>query len=240
FDTTIATPALLRPISLGADIVIHSVTKTLTASGFGIAGAVIARKQIVSNIDNDDLKEDFGTYIKLLPNRDMGWCLSPFQAILTLNDIRTLRSKVDVLSQNSMKVAQYLDGHKRVASVNYLGLADHPLHSIASKYLWLVDAEHDEQYGKAVNRYGHLMSFQLKGGLPAARKLFDSLKRIWRATDLGRIQSVATIPSISTHQQMGGDLRDMANIPEDLIRLCIGAEHPDDMIADLEQALERI
>ncbi|UCF71128.1 MAG: O-acetylhomoserine aminocarboxypropyltransferase/cysteine synthase [candidate division WOR-3 bacterium] len=240
FDTTIATPALLRPISLGADIVIHSVTKTLTASGFGIAGAVIARKQIVSNIDNDDLKKDFGTYIKLLPNRDMGWCLSPFQAILTLNDIRTLRSKVDVLSQNSMKVAQYLDGHKKVASVNYLGLANHPLHSIASKYLWLVDAEHDEQYGKAVNRYGHLMSFQLKGGLPAARKFFDGLKRIWRATDLGRIQSVATIPSISTHQQMGGDLRDMANIPEDLIRLCIGAEHPDDMIADLEQALESI
>ncbi len=237
FDSTIATPALLRPIVLGADIVIHSVTKTLTASGFGIAGAVIARKNIVSRVGTDEMKEDFATYIKLLPNRDMGWCMSPIQAILTLNDMRTLRSKMDLLSRNSMKVALFLNGHPKVASVNYLGLEDHPLYDVASKYLWLVDAEYDEQYKKPVNRYGHLMSFQLKGGISTARKFFDNLKRIWRATDLGRIKSVATIPSISTHQQMGEDLRSMASIPPDLIRLCIGAEHPDDMIADLEQAL---
>lgn len=240
FDTTIATPALLRPISLGADIVVHSVTKTLTASGFSIAGAVIARKQIVTDIDNDELKEDFATYIKLLPNRDVGWCLSPMQAILTLNDIRTLRSKMDILSQSSMKVAEFLEGHPKVSTVNYLGLRNHSLHNVAAKYLWLVDAEYDDQYKKPVNRYGHLMSFQLKGGISAARVFFDRLKRIWRATDLGRIKSVATIPSISTHQQMGEDLRSMASIPTDLIRLCIGAEHPDDMIADLEQALDKI
>ncbi|MBE0432218.1 O-acetylhomoserine aminocarboxypropyltransferase/cysteine synthase [candidate division WOR-3 bacterium] len=239
FDATIATPALLRPIQLGADIVIHSVTKTLTASGFGMAGAVIARRNIVSNIDSEPMKEDFAAYIKLLPNRDIGWCLSPFQAILTLNDIRTLRSKVDVLSQNAMKVARFLNGHAKISQVNYLGLENHPLYEVASKYLWLVDAEHDEHYRKAVNRYGHLMSFQFKGGVTAARKFFDNLKRIWRATDLGRIKSVATIPAISTHQQMGEDLRDMANIPADLVRLCIGAEHPDDMIADLEQALDK-
>lgn len=239
FDATIATPALLRPIQHGADIVIHSATKTLTASGFGIAGAVIARRNIVSNIDNDAMKEDFATYIKLLPNRDVGWCLSPFQAILTLNDIRTLRSKVDILSQNTMKVARFLNEHAKVTQVNYLGLEDHRLYGVASKYLWLVDAEHDEYYGKAVNRYGHLMSFQFKGGVPAARRFFDGLKRIWRATDLGRIKSVATIPSISTHQQMGENLRDMAHIPADLVRLCVGAEHPDDIIADLEQALDK-
>lgn len=240
FDTTIATPALLRPLSLGADIVIHSVTKTLTASGFGIAGAVIARKNIVSNIDNPEMKEDFAAFIKLLPNRDVGWCLSPMQAILTLNDMRTLRSKMDILSQNSMKVAEFLDGHPKVSAVNYLGLKGHPLHEVAAKYLWLVDSEYDDQYKEPVNRYGHLMSFQLKAGIAAARSFFDHLKRIWRATDLGRIKSVATIPSISTHQQMGEDLRSMASIPPDLIRLCIGAEHPDDMIADLEQALEKI
>lgn len=240
FDTTIATPALLRPLCLGADIVIHSVTKTLTASGFGIAGAVIARKNIVTNIDNPEMKEDFATFIKLLPNRDVGWCLSPMQAILTLNDMRTLRSKMDILSQNSMKVAEFLDGHPKVSAVNYLGLKDHSLHEVASKYLWLVDSEYDDQYKEPVNRYGHLMSFQLKAGIGAARTFFDHLKRIWRATDLGRIKSVATIPSISTHQQMGEDLRSMANIPQDLIRLCIGAEHPDDMIADLEQALANI
>lgn len=240
FDSTIATPALLRPIALGADIVIHSVTKTLTASGFGIAGAVVARKNIVTNIDNDEMRSDFATYIKLLPNRDMGWCISPMQAIMTLNDIRTLRSKMDLLSRNSMKVAQFLDEHKKISNVNYLGLESHPLHAVASKYLWLVDAENDEQYGRPVNRYGHLMSFQFKNGVQAARKFFDHLQRIWRATDLGRIKSVATIPAISTHQQMGEELRSMASIPEDLVRLCIGAEHPDDMIKDLEQALSHI
>ena len=83
------------------------------------------------------------------------------------------------------------------------------------------------------------MSFQFTGGAPAARVFFDRLKRIWRATDLGRIKSVATIPSISTHQQMGEGLREMASIPKDLVRLCIGAEHPGDMIADLEQALSK-
>ncbi|KPL15090.1 hypothetical protein AMJ74_02135 [candidate division WOR_3 bacterium SM1_77] len=240
FDTTIATPALLRPIALGADIVIHSVTKTLTASGFGIAGAVIARKNIISNIQNDEMKADFASYIKLLPNRDIGWCLSPMQAIMTLNDIRTLRSKMDLLSRNSMTVARFLEGHPRISDMNYLGLENHPLHEVASKYLWLVDAEYDDQYREPVNRYGHLMSFQFKDGVRAARKFFDNLQRIWRATDLGRIKSVATIPSISTHQQMGEDLRSMASIPEDLVRLCIGAEHPDDTIKDLEQALSHI
>jgi O-acetylhomoserine/O-acetylserine sulfhydrylase-like pyridoxal-dependent enzyme len=240
FDTTIATPALLRPMTLGADIVIHSVTKTLTASGFGIAGAVIARKNIVSKIDNEEMNADFATYIKLLPNRDIGWCISPMQAILTLNDMRTLRSKIDVLSRNSMKVAEFLDKHPKISVVNYLGLENHPLYEVASKYLWLVDSEYDDQYGKPVNRYGHLMSLQFTGGPQAARIFFDNLKRIWRATDLGRIKSVATIPSISTHQQMGEDLRSMASIPQDLVRLCIGAEHPEDMIADLEQALEKI
>lgn len=239
-DSTIATPALLRPITFGADIVVHSVTKTMTAGGFSIAGAVIARKNIISNIPNDALKADFANYIKLWPNRDMGWCLSPIQAILSLNDIRTLRSRIDVLSRSSMKVARFLEKHPKIAQVNYLGLENHPLYKVASKYLWLVDAEYDEQYRKPVNRYGHLMSFQLKGGVQAARTLLDGLKRIWRATDLGRIKSIATIPSISTHQQMGEESRSLACIPADLVRLCVGAEHPDDIIADLEQALRKV
>lgn len=237
-DSTIATPALLRPITYGADIVVQSVTKTMSAGGFGIAGAVIARKNIISTIDNDGLKSDFANYIKCLPNRDMGWCLSPIQAILSINDIRTLRSKVDILSQNSMKVARFLSQHSKVASVNYLGLEDHPLYEVASKYLWLVDADDDDRYGKAVNRYGHLLSFDLKSAT-AARTVLDNLKRIWRATDLGRIKSVATIPSISTHQQMGEQCREMACIPATMIRLSVGAEHADDVIDDLDQALSK-
>jgi O-acetylhomoserine/O-acetylserine sulfhydrylase-like pyridoxal-dependent enzyme len=239
-DSTIATPALLRPICHGADIVVQSATKTLTTSGFGMCGAVIARKDIVSNIDVEQMKRDFALYIKYLPNRDYGPNLHPVQAVMTLNDMRTLRSKMDLMSRSTMKVAEYLSGHPQVESVAYLGLDDHPLHELASKYMWLVDAEHDDCYGEPTNRYGHLMSFTVNGGAMAARKFFDGLQRIWRATDLGRIKSVATIPAISTHQQQGKTGRQLAQIPPHMVRLCVGAEHPDDIMADLDQALNGI
>ena len=236
-DSTVASPALLRPICHGADIVVQSATKSLTTSGSGIAGAVIARKGLTSNIPIDALKEDFALYIKYLPNRDYGPNLHPVQAILTLNDMRTLRSKMDLMSRSTQKVAQWLSSHPMVESVAYLGLENHPLHELASKYMWLVDAEYDEMYGKPVNRYGHLMSFCVRGGAEQARKVFDGLQRIWRATDLGRIKSVATIPAISTHQQQGEEGRKLAHVGPNLIRLCVGGEHPDDIIADLDQAL---
>jgi O-acetylhomoserine/O-acetylserine sulfhydrylase-like pyridoxal-dependent enzyme len=236
-DSTVATPALLRPICHGADIVVQSTTKTLSSSGFGICGAVIARKGITSFIPNDALRDDFALYIKYLPNRDYGPNLHPMQAVLAINDMRTLRSKVDLMSRSTMRVAEWLAQHPLVESVEYLGLPNHPLHDLASRYLWLVDAEHDDLYGKPVNRYGHLMSFCVKGGAEPARKFFDGLQRIWRATDLGRIKSVATIPAISTHQQQGEEGRRLAHIPPNLVRLCVGGEHPDDVIADLDQAL---
>lgn len=238
-DSTVATPALLRPLGHGADVVVHSVTKSMTASGFGIAGAVIARKPIVTNIPNDALREDFASYVKFLPNRDNGPNLSPIQAVLTLNDLRTLRSRVDLLSENTEHVAAFLASHPKVESVNYLGLEDHPLHQLARRYLKLVDSEYDSRYRREVNRYGHLLSFCVRGGHEAARRVLDGLQRIYRATDLGRIKSVATIPAISTHQQQGEEGRELASIPDNLIRLCVGAEHPDDIIADLDQALSR-
>jgi cystathionine beta-lyase/cystathionine gamma-synthase len=159
------------------------------------------------------------------------------QAIMTLNDMRTLRSKMDMLSRNTMEVALFLEEHPQIESVNYLGLTNHPLHDLARRYMWLVDAEYDEQYKRPVNRYGHLLSFCVKGGAEKARTFFDALQRIWRATDLGRIKSVATIPAISTHQQQGGEGRALANIPPNMVRLSVGAEHPQDIIADLDQAL---
>jgi cystathionine beta-lyase/cystathionine gamma-synthase len=103
--------------------------------------------------------------------------------------------------------------------------------------MWLVDSEFDDQYRRPTNRYGHLMSFCVKGGVEKTRKFFDNLQRIWRATDLGRIKSVATIPAISTHQQQGEEGRALAGIPANMVRLCVGAEHPTDIIADLDQAL---
>lgn len=236
-DSTVATPALMRPLEWGADIVVQSSTKTLGTSGFGISGAVIARKNLVSSVKNDALKENFAMYLKTLPNRDNGPNLSPMNAIMLLNDMRTLRSRVDLCSRNTEKVSRFLENHKHVEQVDYLGCEQHPLHDLASKYMWLVDSEHDDLYGKKVNRFGHLMSFRIKGDAKDTRDVFDGLQRIWRATDLGRIKSVATIPAISTHQQQGEEGRKLADIPPNLIRLCVGAEHADDIIADLDQAL---
>jgi len=236
-DSTIATPALLRPLAHGADIVIHSVTKTMSASGFGTAGAVIARMNIPSPINNDAMRADFCRYLHDYPRRDQGGCLHPFQALMSLSDIRTLRTRIDLWSQSALAVARFLNRHAAVTNVNYLGIEDHPLHQVAARYLWLVDAEHDARYGKPVNRYGHLLSFRVKGGPQAARRVFDRLQVIMRVTDLGRVKSIATIPSISTHLQQGEESRKMASIPPDLIRLSVGAEHPDDVINDLDQAL---
>jgi O-acetylhomoserine/O-acetylserine sulfhydrylase-like pyridoxal-dependent enzyme len=236
-DSTVATPALLRPLAWGADIVVQSVSKTLTSSGFGISGAVIARKNLRTNIDNPMMKADFGMYLKALPNRDYGPNISPFNAAMTLADVKTIRTKVDLMSRSSMKVAKWLQTHPHIEKVDYLGLESHPLHELAKKYLVLVDSEHDDLYNEKINRFGHLMSFRVKGGAQAARDVFDGLQRIFRATDLGRIKSIATIPAISTHQQQGEEGRAISDIPPNLIRLNVGGEHPDDIISDLEQAL---
>lgn len=240
-DATVATPALLRPLAHGADIVVHSVSKSMAVSGFTIAGAVIARHHIPSPVGPDLLRENFALYVKLLPFRDHGPALSPFNALMALNDLRTLRTRMDRMSDNSLKVAQFLVEHPAVASVNYPGLPGTEYYDVSSRYLWLADAEDD--YGSPVNRYGHLLSFCVAGGvgdpdgIAATRRAFDRLTMIWRATDLGRIKSIATIPAISTHQQQGDAGRALAGVPGNLIRLSIGAEHPADIIDDLDQAL---
>jgi O-acetylhomoserine/O-acetylserine sulfhydrylase-like pyridoxal-dependent enzyme len=234
-DSTVATPALMRPLAHGADIVVHSVSKSMTSSGFAIAGALIARHNLPSRVGPDELRANFATHVKLLPFRDHGPALSPFSAAMILNDLRTLRNKMDLMSRNAMQVAQFLAGHPMVESVAYPGLATQAGHDLAARYMWLADAEDD--YGKPVNRYGHLLSFNVKGGASAARAAFDNFRMIWRATDLGRIKSVATIPAISTHQQQGDAGRELAGLPASLIRLSVGAEHPADIIADLDQAL---
>jgi O-acetylhomoserine (thiol)-lyase len=145
---------------------------------------------------------------------------------------------MDQVSRTTMKVAEFLSTHNHIEGVDYLGLESHPLHNLAKQYLYLVDSEYDELYGEKVNRYGHLMSFRINGDAQKTRDVFDAFTRIYRATDLGRIKSVATIPAISTHQQQGEEGRKLAGIPANLIRLCVGAEHPDDIIADISQALE--
>ena len=235
-DATCATPALMRPIAYGADIVIHSLTKSITSSGLAMGGALISRKPIVTKVKNDNplFKKSFAEYVKFLPYRDNGPAASPMNALFALNDLRTLRSKMDMVSCNSQKVAEFLSHHPRVYRVDYLGLASYALHGLAKKYMKLVDS--DDGSGNEVNRYGHLLSFRVDGPPKNARKVFDNFKIILRAGDLGRVKSIATIPAISTHLQQGDEARKKADVPPQMIRLCVGAENPDDIISDLDQA----
>jgi O-acetylhomoserine/O-acetylserine sulfhydrylase-like pyridoxal-dependent enzyme len=237
-DSTCATPALMRPIAYGADIVLHSLTKSITSGGFAIGGALISRKPIITKIKNDNplFKENFAEYVKFLPYRDVGPAASPVNAIFTLNDLRTLRSKMDLVSQNSQKVSDFLSWHPKVYQVDYLGHSPFHFHGLAKKYMKLVDS--DDGTGNEINRYGHLLSFRVDGPPENARRVFDNFSIIYRAGDLGRIKSVATIPAISTHLQQGEEARKQADVPPQMIRLCVGAEDPEDIIADLEQALK--
>jgi len=239
-DSTCATPALMRPIEYGADVVVHSLTKSITSGGLAIGGALISRNPIVTKIKNDHplFKESFAEYVKFLPFRDTGPAASPVNAMFALNDLRTLRSKMDLVSQNCQKVADFLNHHSKVYQVDFLGIPQFPYHGLAKKYMMLVDS--DDGAGKQVNRYGHLMSFRVDGPPENARRVFDRLQIIYRAGDLGRIKSIATIPAISTHLQQGEEARQRADIPPQMIRLCVGAEDPDDIIADLNQALQSI
>ncbi len=233
-DSTVATPACLRPLGLGADIVIHSLSKAIGSSGLAIAGAVTARLDIPARVGQDDLRADFATHLKLLPARDMGASLSPSSALALLSDLRTVRLRMDAWSRSTLAVAQFLEGHPAVALVWYPGLASHPGHAIAARDFSLADGDAD---GRPASRYGTLLAFTLRGGLPAARRMFDRLEMVFRATDLGRVKSVAVIPSISTHQQQGEAGRAIAAVDAGLIRLSVGGEHPDDVIADLARAL---
>lgn len=235
-DSTLATPALIRPLCHGADIVIHSVSKSMTSSGFAIGGALVSRADIPSRVGSSELRGNFAQYVKLLPFRDHGPCMSPFNGLMALSDLRGLRGKIDQLSCSTMDVANYLAAQPQVERVAYPGLEDDPGYRVASRYMHLVDSDEE---GEPVNRYGHLLSFCVAGGHQAARQVLDRFQLIMRATDLGRIKSIATIPAISTHQQQGEEGRDLAGIPANLIRLCVGGEHPEDIIADLEQALAR-
>jgi len=228
-DSTLTSPALMRPLEFGADIVIHSVSKVMNASGMSIAGAIVAKHNLISKHLSDEAKANFAHYVKLLPARDFGPSLSPFSAIMILNDLRSLRSRVKQMSETALQVATALEANPNIEAVHYPGLASNQSHKIAKKYMRLVDSDE--------HNYGYLMGFRVKGGVEPTRRVFDKFKMIWRATDLGRAKTVATIPAISTHQQQGEEGRELANIPGNLIRLSIGLEHAQDIIADLEQAL---
>ncbi len=158
--------------------------------------------------------------------------MSSYSAFFLLNELRTLRIRIEWFSENARQVAEFLASHPKVERVDYLGLEDHPLHALASAYLRMVDTN--------TPTFGHLLSFNIRGSGQATRRFFDGLRRIFRATDLGRVKSVATLPAISTHQQQGEEGRRLAGVPSNMVRLCVGGEHPEDVIGDLRQALRNV
>ena len=235
-DATCASPALTRPIQFGADIVVQSVTKVISSSGFGIAGSLTSRKNIVSKIGSDEMKADFAMWVKLWPYRDNGPALSPMNAIMALNDLRYLRMRMARMSQSALTVARYLESHPNVEAVHYPGLKSYPGYDVANKYMTLADTDE--------NMFGFMLAFEVAEKNPDdsvnARKFYDALQMIWRATDLGRVKTVATLNAISTHQQQGEEGRELASIKPSTCRLALGIEDVSDVIADLEQAFKKI
>jgi len=234
-DSTCASPALTRPLILGADIVIQSASKVIAASGHSIVGLLSAKKNIVSKVGTDDMKADFATWAKFWPYRDNGPALSPMSAFMTLNDMRSLRMRVAQMSTSAMKVAEWLENHPKVDRVYYPGLKSFAAHDLATKYMKLVDSD--------INMYGYMLAIEVKEdkeGNENTRKFYDGLNMIWRSTDLGRVKTVATLNAISTHQQQGEEGRKLASIKPNLCRISIGIEDPEDIIKDLENGLNSI
>lgn len=235
-DSTCASPALTRPLTLGADIVVQSATKVIGASGTTIAGTLTSKMNITSKVGCDEMKADFAGWVKLLPFRDNGPAISPMSAILLLNDLRSLRSRVAKMSDTAMEVALFLENHPKVAKVYYPGLESYKDHSIAKKYMKLVDTDD--------NAYGFMLAMEIKEDneweSKNARKFYDALELIFRATDLGRVKTIATLNAISTHQQQGEEGRKLAEIKPSTCRIAVGIEDPEDIIKDLEQALDKI
>jgi len=234
-DSTCASPALTRPLTLGADIVIQSASKVIAASGHSIVGLLSAKKNIVSKVGTDDMKADFATWAKFWPYRDNGPALSPMSAFMTLNDMRSLRMRVAQMSNSAMKVAEWLEKHPKVDRIYYPGLKSFAAHDLATKYMKLVDSDK--------NMYGYMMAIEVKennDGNENTRKFYDGLNMIWRATDLGRVKTVATLNAISTHQQQGEEGRKLASIKPNICRISIGIENHEDIIRDLDNAFAKV
>jgi O-acetylhomoserine/O-acetylserine sulfhydrylase-like pyridoxal-dependent enzyme len=235
-DATCASPALTRPLLHGADIVIQSASKVIGASGTSIVGLLTAKKDIVSKVGEDEMKADFATWAKFWPFRDNGPAISPMNAFLTLNDLRSLRMRIAQMSNTALEVASYLENHPKISRVHYPGLTSYAAHDIAKKYMTLADTDQ--------NMFGYMMAVEIKEetemGSANSRTFYDALQMLWRATDLGRVKSVATLNAISTHQQQGEEGRKIADIKPSTCRIAVGIEDPADIIRDLEQALAKI
>jgi O-acetylhomoserine (thiol)-lyase len=243
-DNTVATPILLRPIDFGADIVIHSLTKFLGGHGTTLGGAVVdagkfpwqrhaAKFPMFSQPDPSYhhlvYTERFGEAAFLgrcrsVYQRVCGAVLSPFNAFLLLQGIETVALRIGRHVENGRRVAEFLRAQARVESVNYAGFADNPYHPLVGKYLG----------GHACS----LMTFELRGGYEAAKRFHDSLTLITRLVNIGDAKSLICHPASTTHRQMTSDEQASAGITPGMLRLSVGIEHYEDILADLDQALQ--
>jgi O-acetylhomoserine (thiol)-lyase len=243
-DNTVATPILLRPIEYGADIVVHSLTKFMGGHGTTLGGAIVdsgnfpweehaARFPAFSQPDASyhgliyTAHFGKGAYLgrcRSVYQRTTGAVLSPLSAFLLLQGIETVALRVDRHVENGRRVAEYLRSDPRVEWVNYTGFPESPYHALAQKYLG--------------NRACSLMTMGVKGGLAAAIKFYDALQLVKRLVNIGDAKSLACHPASTTHRQMSADEQRRAGVTPEMIRLSIGIEHIDDIVADLKQALD--
>jgi O-acetylhomoserine (thiol)-lyase len=246
-DNTVPSPYLTRPIEQGADIVVHSLTKYLGGHGTSIGGAIVdsgkfpwaQHKARFRRLNEPDpsyhgvvYTEALGAaaYIgraRVVPLRNMGAAISPFNSFLILQGIETLALRMDRISENAVKVAQHLQKHPKVAWVNYAGLESHADHALIRKYF----------SGKASG----LLTFGVKAtsgtGREAGARFLDALQLFTRLVNIGDAKSLATHPASTTHRQLDAEELKKAGVTEDTVRLSIGIEHIDDLLADLEAAL---
>jgi len=243
-DNTVPTPYLCRPFDFGADIVVHALTKYLGGHGNSIGGVIVdsgkfpwaEHKDRFRRLNEPDVSyhgvvytEALGpaAYIgraRVVPLRNMGAALSPFNAFLILQGIETLPVRMDRICANTQEVARFLAGHPQVTWVKYAGLPDHPDHALAKKYM----------KGEASG----ILTFGVKGGRKAGEKFLDALKLVIRLVNIGDARSLATHPASTTHRQLAPAELAKAGVSEDMVRLSIGLEHIDDLKEDIDQALK--
>ena len=242
-DNTVPSPYLCRPFEHGADIVVHSLTKYLGGHGNSIGGLIVdsgkfpwaEHKQKFRRLNEPDVSyhgvvytEALGpaAYIgraRVVPLRNMGAAISPFNSFLVLQGIETLPVRMDRICENTMKVAQFLGKHAKVTWVNYAGLPDHKDHALVKRYMG--------------GRASGILTFGVKGGRAAGARFQDALKLVVRLVNIGDCKSLACHPASTTHRQLSPEELAKAGVTEETVRLSIGIEHIDDIIADLEQAL---
>jgi O-acetylhomoserine (thiol)-lyase len=243
-DNTVPSPYLTRPIEHGADIVVHSLTKYIGGHGNSIGGIIVdsgkfpwaEHKQKFKRLNEPDVSYHGVIYTEALgpaafigrarvvPLRNMGAAISPFNAFLILQGAETLPLRMDRICDNALAVATFLKNHPNVNWVNYAGLPDHPDHALVQKYMG----------GKASG----ILTFGVKGGLKGGGKFQDALQLFTRLVNIGDAKSLACHPASTTHRQLSPAELIKAGVSEDMIRLSVGIEHIDDLIADLDQALK--